>query len=240
MSNSVVVECNDLRVVRGGAVVLPAFSCQVREGTVTGLLGPSGCGKSTLLRSVVGTQIVAGGRISVLGLPAGDRALRTQVGYAAQSASVYLDLTVAENIRYFATSVSAPADDVDRVLDAVDLAQYADRVVGRLSGGQRNRVSLAVSLLGTPRLLVLDEPTVGLDPVLREQLWTLFHDLAEHGVTLLVSSHVMDEAERCDELMLMRDGALVAQAAPDDLRTRTGADSMDAAFLSLIRERDAA
>jgi ABC-2 type transport system ATP-binding protein len=240
MANSAVVRCDELRVIRGGSVVLPAFSCAVSEGTVTGLLGPSGCGKSTLLRAVVGTQIVHGGRITVLGRPAGDASLRTLVGYAAQSASVYLDLTVAENVRYFATAVHAPTSDTERVLEAVDLTAQAGQLVGRLSGGQRNRVSLAISLLGLPKLLVLDEPTVGLDPVLREQLWTLFHELADNGATLLVSSHVMDEAERCDELMLMREGTLVAHGAPDDLRARTHADSMDHAFLQLIKERGAA
>ena len=240
MTSPFVVESDALHVVRGGATVLPAFTCRVPAGRVTGLLGPSGCGKSTFLRSVVGTQIVRGGTLTVLGRPAGDPSLRTEVGYAAQTDSVYLDLTVVENARYFAAAVGAPAGDVDRVLAAVDLTASANRLVGRLSGGQRSRVSLAISMLGRPRLLVLDEPTVGLDPVLREQLWSLFGELARDGVTLLVSSHVMDEAERCDELLLMRDGALVAHGTPGALRERTGEDSMDAVFLSLIRAADAA
>src|SRR3954447_6024030 len=183
------VEGTGLRVVRGRAEVLHGIDFAVRASTVTGLLGPSGCGKTTLIRAVIGTQIVRGGRVAVLGRPAGDPALRTEVGYASQAVSVYNDLTVAENVRYFATAVRAPAGDVERVIEQVDMGDIADRLTGTLSGGQRSRVSLAVALLGRPRLIVLDEPTVGLDPVLRDRLWTMFHELADSGLTLLVSSH---------------------------------------------------
>ena len=230
------IECSSLRVVRGGIRVLPDLSFSIPGGTVIGLLGPSGCGKSTLMRAIVGTQIVRSGRITVLGRPAGHPALRRRVGYGTQSAAVYGDLTVIENLRYFAAASGAPSSDVDRVLAQVDLDRFADRVAGRLSGGQRSRVSLAIALLGTPELIVLDEPTVGLDPVLRERLWKLFHELVAGGATLLVSSHVMDEAERCHELLLMREGELVAQSSPAELKQRTGTSSMDAAFLSLIAE----
>jgi ABC-2 type transport system ATP-binding protein len=230
------IECSALRVVRGGVPVIRDLSFSVPDGTVIGLLGPSGCGKSTLMRAIVGTQVVASGRIAVLGRPAGHPALRRLVGYGTQSAAVYTDLTVAENLRYFAAAVRASAADVTRVLDQVDLGRFADRVAGRLSGGQRSRVSLAIALLGRPRLIVLDEPTVGLDPVLRERLWELFHQVVTDGATLLVSSHVMDEAERCDELLLMREGELVAQSSPAELKQRTGTSSMDAAFLSLISQ----
>jgi len=230
------IECSALRVVRGGVPVIHDLSFSVPGGTVIGLLGPSGCGKSTLMRAIVGTQIVASGRITVLGRPAGHPALRRLVGYGTQSGAVYTDLTVAENLRYFAAAVRASAADVTRVLDQVDLGRFADRVAGRLSGGQRSRVSLAIALLGRPRLIVLDEPTVGLDPVLRERLWELFHQVVADGTTLLVSSHVMDEAERCDGLLLMREGELVAQSSPAELKRRTGTSSMDAAFLSLISQ----
>jgi ABC-2 type transport system ATP-binding protein len=187
------------------------------------------------MRAIVGTQIVRSGRVTVLGRPAGHPALRRQVGYGTQSAAVYGDLTVVENLRYFASVLGAPAPDVERVLEQVDLTTYAGRVAGRLSGGQRSRVSLAIALLGRPQLLVLDEPTVGLDPVLRDRLWAMFHDLAADGVTLLVSSHVMDEAERCRELVLMRDGEIIAQSSPDELKQRTGTSSLDDAFLHLVR-----
>jgi ABC-2 type transport system ATP-binding protein len=223
-----------LRVVRGGHEVLNDVDFVIRAGAVTGLLGPSGSGKTTLLRSILGVQRIAGGTVTVLGRPAGSPVLRTQVGYASQAASAYDDLTVTENLRYFAAAVRAPAGDAERVLAAVDLNSHANRLVRQLSGGQRSRVSLAVAMLGTPRLLVLDEPTVGLDPVLREELWALFHRLAAAGMTILVSSHVMDEAERCHELQLLREGRLLAHDTPLALKHRTSTDSMDAAFLRLV------
>jgi ABC-2 type transport system ATP-binding protein len=234
MTNSAVA-VDGLRVVRGGTEVLRDLSFEVPSGTVTGLLGPSGSGKTTLLRCLLGVQKIATGAVTVLGQPAGSPALRRQVAYASQSASVYDDLTVAENLRYFAAALRVPAEDVNRVIDAVDLSSYAGRLTVRLSGGQRSRVSLAVAMLGTPRLLVLDEPTVGLDPVLREELWALFHRLRADGMTLIVSSHVMDEAERCNRLLLLRDGQVLAQETPDSLKQRTGAASMEDAFLRLVR-----
>jgi ABC-2 type transport system ATP-binding protein len=225
----------DLRVIRGGAVVLPGLTCTVAPGTVTGLIGPSGSGKTTLIRAIVGVQRVAGGSVDVLGEPAGSRPLRSRVGYMTQAPSVYSDLTVRENLRFFARVLGASAEAVERAIGQVSLRPEAGRVVSRLSGGQRARVSLATALLGEPALLVLDEPTVGLDPVLRDSLWTLFHALAERGTTLLVSSHVMDEAERCDDLLLLREGNLLAQATPAALRAQTGATGLDEAFLRLIR-----
>jgi ABC-2 type transport system ATP-binding protein len=228
------VRVDRLRVVRGGSVVLPELSCKIAPGTVTGLLGPSGSGKSTLIRAVVGVQIVAGGSVEVLGLPAGAEALRSRVGYMTQAPSVYSDLTVRENLRFFARVLGADPDAVDRAIGEVDLQHEASRVVAQLSGGQRTRVSLAAALLGRPDVLVLDEPTVGLDPLLRRDLWELFHELAQRGATLLVSSHVMDEADRCDSLLLIREGRLLAQSTPDELRASTGAQALDDAFLRLI------
>jgi ABC-2 type transport system ATP-binding protein len=237
MEEAPAVEIDRLRVVRGGRVVLDDLSLRLPPGRVIGLLGPSGCGKSTLLRAIVGVQIVEQGSVGVLGRPAGSPANRTRVAYATQAASVYDDLSVEENLRYFAAVLGAPATDVERVLAEVDLTEQADRQVVRLSGGQRSRVSLAVALLGVPELLVLDEPTVGLDPVLRTDLWDLFHRLADDGRTLLVSSHVMDEATRCDELLLMRDGAILAQETPEALLARTGARDTEEAFLALVSDR---
>jgi ABC-2 type transport system ATP-binding protein len=230
------IRIEDLRVVRGGAVVLPSFSAAVATGFVTGLLGPSGSGKSTLIRAIVGVQVTAGGSVEVLGLPAGSPALRTRVGYMTQAPSVYGDLTVQDNLAFFARVLDRSGTDVERVLGDVTLERHRDRVVNTLSGGERARVSLATALLGEPDLLVLDEPTVGLDPVLRRDLWELFRRLAERGTTLLVSSHVMDEADRCHELLLLREGRLLAQAAPDELRARSGELSLDAAFLRLVED----
>jgi ABC-2 type transport system ATP-binding protein len=234
------VAIDGLRVVRGGRVVLDDLSLRLPAGCVIGLLGPSGSGKSTLLRSIVGVQIVERGTILVLGQRAGGAPLRTRVAYATQAASVYDDLGARANLRYFAAVLGAPAGDVERVLREVDLSDRSEQPVGRMSGGQRSRVSLAVALLGRPELLVLDEPTVGLDPVLRAELWDLFHRLARQGRTLLVSSHVMDEATRCDELVLMRDGEVIAHDSPDGLLARTGAADAEGAFLALVGGREPA
>ncbi|MFD8075090.1 ABC transporter ATP-binding protein [Streptomyces sp. NPDC059718] len=232
------VHASGLTVVRGGRTVLDALEFAVPRGEITGLLGPSGCGKSTLMRAVVGTQAAVTGTLDVLGLPAGHRDLRPRIGYVTQAASVYLDLTVRQNLAYFAAVLGGDAPDhVERAIADVDLASHATALAGNLSGGQLGRVSLAVALLGTPELLVLDEPTVGLDPVLRRDLWELFHRLAaERGATLLVSSHVMDEAERCHRLLLMREGRILAQGAPDELRAGTGAPTVEDAFLRLVDE----
>ncbi|MDQ2749641.1 MAG: ABC transporter ATP-binding protein [Actinomycetota bacterium] len=238
MVNSV-LEVRGLVVARGGNQILRGLDFDVGAGQITGLLGPSGCGKTTLMRAVVGTQVITGGSVTVLGRAAGHPRLRTEIAYAAQTASVYDDLTVAENLRYFAVMLDARGD-VDRVMEQVDLTAYGARLTGTLSGGQRSRVSLAVAMLGAPKLLVLDEPTVGLDPVLREDLWTLFHSLTESGVTLLVSSHVMEEAGRCDELLLMREGLLLAQDSPSGLTQRTGTQNLDDAFLRLVQTAEAA
>ena len=226
----------ELDVVRSGVDVLHGLSLTVASGRVTGLLGPNGSGKSTLMRSIVGVQRVRGGSITVLGRPAGSPELRRRVAYVTQAPSVYGDLTIRENLRFFARVLDVPAARVAPALETVDLLELADRVVNRLSGGQRARVSLASALLGDPELLVLDEPTVGLDPVLRRDLWHAFHALAEEGRTVLVSSHVMDEAERCDELLLLREGRLLATGGPDELRRRTGVREFDQVFLRLIEE----
>lgn len=228
-----------LHVVRGSTVALANVSLAVEPGRVTGLLGPSGSGKTTLIRSIVGVQIVKSGTVRVLGLPAGDPALRRRVGYMTQSPSVYADLTVRENLVFFARLLGAGRADVDRTMAAVALTDHAEQVVATLSGGERARTSLATALLGRPDVLVLDEPTVGLDPVLRRDLWAMFSGLAAEGQTLLVSSHVMDEADRCDELVLLRGGSLVAHTTPAELRASTGAADLDGAFLSLIERREA-
>lgn len=238
MANYSAVVVDGLRVRRGTRTVLHDVSFSVPRGSITGLLGPSGCGKTTLMRSVVGVQIVEGGTVTVLGEPAGSPQLRDKIGYATQNPSVYADLTVSESLRYFAAVLRAPAGDVARVIDEVGLSTHANHIVGELSGGQLSRASLAVALLGRPELLVLDEPTVGLDPVLREELWVLFNTLAARGVTLMVSSHVMDEAARCQRLLLMREGRILADDTPDALRAATAVDDLEQAFLKLVRQQE--
>ena len=234
-ASSIVIE--NLRIRRGGVVALDELSLSVASGRVTGLLGPSGSGKTTLMRAIVGVQIVESGTITVLGKPAGTPPLRWKVGYMTQNPAVYGDLTVRENLRYFARILDAAPESVDEVLETVDMTPFAGRVVNKLSGGQRARVSLATALIGSPELLVLDEPTVGLDPVLRRDLWKTFNELAERGKTLLVSSHVMDEADHCHDLLLLRDGKLVATGTPAEVRKRSGQQDLDEAFLALIGEK---
>ena len=235
MNSSSAVTVDGLRVRRGRRMILDGLSLRIPRGEVVGLLGPSGCGKTTLMRSIVGVQRVAGGTVEVLGEPAGSLVLRHRVGYVTQAASVYDDLTVRQNLSYFRRVLGAGRDDVERAIEATDLRATQGQLVSTLSGGERSRVSLAAALLGAPDLLALDEPTVGLDPVLRADLWGLFHRLADGGTSLLISSHVMDEAARCDRLLLMRDGAILADETPQALLAQTGASDAEGAFLALIR-----
>ncbi len=231
------VAVTGLSVARGGRDVVCDLSFSLAPGTLTGLLGPSGSGKTTLMRALVGVQANVRGDVEVLGLPAGTPALRNRVGYVTQDASVYLDLTVRENLRYFAALLDAPAAQADELLESVDLTERADQLVSTLSGGEKSRVSLATALLNEPALLVLDEPTVGLDPVLRRDLWDLFRRYAGTGVTVLVSSHVMDEATRCDRLLLMREGQLIADGTEAELLAAAGCQDVESAFLALVEEQ---
>lgn len=234
MNKSVCIDVQDLSVKRGKSLVLDQLSFQLEAGKIIGLLGPSGSGKSTLLRSIVGNQIITSGSVTVLGQSAGSKSLRRKVGYMTQAASVYDDLTVRQNITYFANILGLSTDEVNRVIQGTDLAEQASRLVIDLSGGQRNRVSLAIALLGNPEIVILDEPTVGLDPVLRADLWDLFARLASTGICLVVSSHVMDEAMRCDQILLLREGKILAQLSPFELMERTRATDPEGAFLKLI------
>jgi len=229
------IEITDLVVDRGKRRVLHGISASVAQGSVTGLLGPNGSGKTTLMRAVVGVQIVRSGDVNVLGHPAGSAPLRHRIGYVTQSPSVYPDLTVRENVRYFGRLSGQDRERVEETVDEVGLTEQAGQLVGTLSGGQHSRASLACALVGKPDVLVLDEPTVGQDPVLREELWARFRALAAAGTTLLVSSHVMDEANRCDRLLLIREGRLVADDTPAAVKDAAGSQDLDEAFLHLVR-----
>jgi ABC-2 type transport system ATP-binding protein len=232
-SSEPTIVIDELVVVRGANRVLPGIDLRLRSGEVSGLLGPSGSGKSTLLRSIVGVQQLTGGSVQVLGKEAGSAELRRRVAYVTQAPSVYGDLTVEENLTYFAAVLGVDERQVGSVLERVGLQEHRRRAVGTLSGGERSRTSLAAALLGDPEVLILDEPTVGLDPVLRQSLWETFHELAEADKTVLVSTHVMDEAERCDNLVLIREGRIVAAEPPAQLLERTGAITVEQAFISL-------
>jgi ABC-2 type transport system ATP-binding protein len=234
------IEVRDLVVKRGPRTVLDGFSCTIAKGSVTGLLGPSGSGKTTLMRAIVGVQIVASGTVTVLGHPAGSPPLRRSIGYLTQAPSVYADLTVAENARYFASLHRLGPADAEAAVEAVGLATARNQLVSDLSGGQRSRASLACAIVSRPEMLILDEPTVGQDPVLRDELWGHFRRLAAEGATVLVSSHVMDEANRCDRLLLIRAGTLIADDTPAAVKRSAGTDDLDQAFLTLIRQREVA
>ncbi|HEX4727977.1 MAG TPA: ABC transporter ATP-binding protein [Jatrophihabitans sp.] len=231
------IQTRDLTVVRSKRLVLDRLTLDVRQGSITGLIGPSGCGKTTLIRCLAGVQLIRSGTVQVLGQPAGHAALRSRVCYMTQASSVYPDLTVQQNLRYYAALAGTGDSEIEAALTDVDLTDHRLALTGNLSGGQRTRVSLAVALVGQPELLLLDEPTVGLDPVLRRDLWQLFSRLATEGRTLLVTSHVMDEAARCEQVLLMRSGRLIAEGSPAELRDSTGKQDLEQAFLQLAERQ---
>jgi ABC-2 type transport system ATP-binding protein len=233
------VDIDRLQVIRGKRAVLRDVSVRIGHGSITGLLGPSGCGKTTLIRCIVGTQVIASGTVTVLGQPAGTAQLRSRVSYLPQDPTIYNDLRIIDNVRYFASLYGTDGHAADAAVERVALTDHRSAYCGNLSGGQRTRVSLACALVCQPDLLVLDEPTVGLDPVLRAELWQQFDDLSRRGTTLLVSSHVMDEADHCGDLLLMREGQLLAHTGPTRLREDTGCTSLEEAFLSVIRRTTA-
>ncbi|MDP1720536.1 MAG: ABC transporter ATP-binding protein [Candidatus Nanopelagicaceae bacterium] len=230
------VSISNLKVVRDNKTIIPNLNMSVGPGIIAGLLGPSGSGKTTIFRSIVGVQQTQAGTITVLGQTVGAKDLRTRIGYFTQSASIYSDLTCLENLHYFARLLGDSEISVEEIIDLVDMRKNRKQIASSLSGGERARLALATALLGKPELLILDEPTVGLDPVLRRDLWDLFHRLADQGKTLLISSHVMDEADRCDILFLLRDGKVLASGTPQGLKEETGKDEMEDVFISLVEK----
>ncbi len=230
------ISITDLTVIRGRTRILNEFNLEVESGAILGLLGPSGSGKTTIMRSVAGLQRLTGGSIRVFGSPAGDKSLRTRISYSTQDASIYRDLTCSENVDYFAALQGHSTSSTDEILELVDLSRNRKQLAATLSGGERARLALATALVGRPEILILDEPTVGLDPLLRRDLWSLFHRFTAEGKTLLVSSHMMEEADHCDELVLLRDGAILAKGSPTELRAQAGLENLDAVFISLVEK----
>ena len=228
------IRINNLTVERGKRDVVKNVNLDIAAGKITGLLGPSGCGKTTLMRSIVGVQILKSGKIFVLEKEAGSKDVRKEIGYMSQDPALYSDISVIENIEYFAKVLRVKEARINEVLELTELNDYKKSLVGNLSGGERTRLSLGISILSKPKILVLDEPTVGLDPLLRRKLWDVFAKLSEEGHSLLISSHVMDEAERCDNIILMRSGKIVYNGSKSNLSNKTGEENVENAFVKLI------
>jgi len=231
------ISITNLTVIRDGNTILHELDLEVESGKILGLLGPSGSGKTTVMRSIVGLQRLTAGSIKVLGIPAGEKELRSRISYSTQDASIYRDLTCNENLDYFSALQGRSSTTTAEILELVDLGKNRKQLAGTLSGGERARLALATALVGKPEILILDEPTIGLDPLLRRDLWSLFHRFTEAGKTLLVSSHMMEEADYCDELVLLREGAILAKGSPPQLRLEAGLENMDAVFISLVEKK---
>ncbi|MGH2427672.1 MAG: ABC transporter ATP-binding protein [Candidatus Limnocylindria bacterium] len=225
------IEARDVRKRFGTVAALDGVNLRVPAGMVYGLLGPNGAGKTTLIRALVGLVKPESGELRVLGARMPRREVLASIGYMTQAAALYPDLRAEENVRFFARVQGG--GDVEAALRFVDLWDRRTSITGTLSGGMRTRLSLACALVHRPSLLLLDEPTVGVDPLLRAQLWHGLREMAAAGTTILVSSHVMDEAERADRLGLILDGRLLAEGSVPELLTLAGVDSLEDAFLTL-------
>ncbi|MDH4333670.1 MAG: ABC transporter ATP-binding protein [Chloroflexota bacterium] len=225
------VDVTDARKRFGAIQALDGITLRVPRGQVYGLLGPNGSGKTTLIRTILGLVDGVEGEVTLLGTRMPDREVLARIGYMTQAAALYGDLTAEENVRFFARIHGG--GDVDAALRFVELEDRRSAVVATLSGGMRTRLSLACALVHQPEVLLLDEPTVGVDPQLRVQLWNGFRAMAAGGTTIIISSHVMDEAERCDRLGLIRAGRLLAEGSAADLLALAGADRLENAFLTL-------
>lgn len=234
---NIAIKTSGLCVVKSGKKILRGVSVSLPEGKIIGLLGPSGAGKTTLVRALIGRQKITKGDVSVGGYNADAPELREIIGYMPQTPAIYFDLTVKQNLRYFASMRGAKKEEADRLIDDVDLRPQANQMASTLSEGQKSRVSLAIALIGNPKIILLDEPTVGIDPVLRVQLWEKFKGLSKRGTTILVTSHVMDEAEHCDYLLLIRDGKILFYGTPTALKTKTKSRNVEDSFLKLVRSK---
>lgn len=226
------VQAIDLRKSFGDIHAVDGVSFELAAGRIYGMLGPNGSGKTTLIRMLTGLGRPTAGEARVLGVQMPSRPNLARIGYMTQSDGIYPELTAIENTRFFAAMYGVRDSAApEAALAVVELSERAGTLASQLSGGMRRRLSLACALVHQPPVLFLDEPTVGVDPALRVQFWAHFHELAAAGTTIVVSSHVMDEADRCDELLFMRGGRVIAQGSGDELRTRAGTTDLEQAFL---------
>jgi ABC-2 type transport system ATP-binding protein len=236
MGDSWAVDVQNVSKSFGDVKALDGVTLRVKQGEIYGLLGPNGAGKTTLIRLFVGLVEPNAGTVTVLGERMPNVAMLSHVGYMTQSAALYPGLSVEENVRFFA-AINDAEEGVKDALELVKLYDRRDSVVSTVSGGMRQRCSLACALVHKPQLLLLDEPTVGVDPQLRVELWEDFREMAAAGTTIIVSSHVMDEAERCQRLGLIQYGKLLAEGTPDEIRATAGSTNLEDAFLSLAGSR---
>ena len=236
MTETYAVDVSDVSRSFGSIKALDGVTLRVRRGEIYGLLGPNGAGKTTLIRLICGLLEAQAGTVTVLGQTMPNVRVLRQIGYMTQQAALYPSISVEENVRFFA-AINGAEDGVDQALELVHLSERRGSVVSTLSGGMRQRCSLACALVHRPELLLLDEPTVGVDPQLRVQFWDYFRRLAAAGTTIIVSSHVMDEADRCQRLGLIQYGRVLAEGTPSDLRAQGGSQNLEEAFLALAGTR---
>jgi ABC-2 type transport system ATP-binding protein len=232
MTTGPAVRAVGLHKAFGSIRAVDGMDFELAPGRIYGLLGPNGSGKTTLIRLLTGLGRPDDGHAEILGTRMPSRSALARIGYMTQSDGIYPALTASENVRFFGTVYGRPDAEAARAaLEVVGLADRGDAISSTLSGGQRRRLSLACALVHEPPILFLDEPTVGVDPLLRVQFWGHFRELADHGVTIVVSSHVMDEADRCDDLLFIRAGKVIARGSGMELRARAGTDDLEQAFL---------
>jgi ABC-2 type transport system ATP-binding protein len=227
------IQVAGVTVEKLGKKILDNISMELPGNKSIGLIGPSGSGKTTLIRALVGSQVITEGTAKIFGEKVGSASLRSRIGYMSQKSAVYGDITVKENLEYFASICGSSEQQVAEIMESMRLNLHRDKMASSLSGGEATRLSLGIALLGNPEILFLDEPTVGLDPSLRIELWKIFASLRNQGKTILITSHMMDEAERCDILILMRNGKIIFQGNAEQLKAKTQSESIEHAFIKL-------
>jgi len=235
MSNEAVIRVENFKQQFGKLVVLKSINLEVKRGEILGLLGPSGSGKTTLVKAIVGMSEPTEGTVTVLQTKMPSLSVVSKIGYMAQSDALYEDLNAYDNILFFASLYGMKGKEAkkraDEVLELVILRNEGKKLVKNFSGGMKRRLSLAIALVHKPEILILDEPTVGIDPVLRVEFWKEFERIRKAGVTIIITTHVMDEAEHCDRLALIRNGGIIAMGTPDELKDKSGEATVEGAFL---------